>query len=73
LNQSNELVEIYVANGEIEAEIVKGKLESFGIQSFLRVLSAPGEYFAGIGYVSVMVTEKDKGVARELIKGENNA
>ena len=76
MSQSNELVEVYVARGETEAQIIKGLLESNGISCLLKPSSSPSVYVFtvdGLGEVRVMVWEKDAKEARELIRGENHA
>jgi len=73
LNRNNRLVEVYVAKGEAEAEIIKGKLESFGIQALLKTNASPSVHAFSVddlGQVSILVDEKDAGDARELLKGE---
>ena len=67
------LVEVYRAAGEIEAQVIKGLLESNGIYSLLISNSAPSVHvFAvdGMGEFKVMVWESMAGKARELIGGE---
>ena len=76
MNRSNRLVQVYVANGEIEAEVIKGKLESFGIQSILKSHASPSVHAFSVddlGQVSVMVDEKDAEEAKELLKEEQDA
>jgi len=70
------LVEVYLAAGEAEAQIIKSLLESYGISCFLKSNAAPSVHvFAvdGMGEVKVLVQEEVAGKARELIRGEGNA
>ena len=71
-----ELVEVYRAAGEAEAQVIKGLLESSGILCFLKSNAAPSVHaFAidGMGEVKIMVWKEAAGKARELIQGEGNA
>jgi len=75
LNRNKDLVEIYVAMGEAEAQVIKSLLESYGIPSVFRSQAALSTYvFAvdGMGQVSVLVRAEDAEAARELVKGEND-
>ena len=56
MSKGNDLVTVYEASGEMEAQIVKSLLESYGIPSFLRSNAAPSVHmFAvdGMGKVEV--------------------
>jgi hypothetical protein len=73
LNRNSELVEIYIARGEAEANIIKGLLDSYGIPSLLKAQASPSVHvFAvdGMGQVAILVRAEDADDARELIKGE---
>jgi hypothetical protein len=67
------IAEVYRAAGEIEAEIIKGKLESNGIPCFLKSVGAPFNLY-GSGEVAVMVEEAMAEEAKRLIEStkENN-
>ena len=70
------MVEVYRAAGEAEAQIIKGLLNSNGIDCLLKSHASPSVHvFAvdGMGEVKVMVKESMTDKARELIKGENRA
>jgi len=70
------MVEVYRAAGEAEAQIIKGLLNSHGINCLLKSNASPSVHmFAvdGMGEVRVMVWESAVDKARELIKGENYA
>jgi len=76
LNNPEKLVEVYLARGEAEANIIKGLLESYGIPSLLKSLAAPSVHaFAidGMGEVRVMVRESEAGEARKLVREIDNA
>jgi len=51
------LIEVYKAAGELEAQVIKGLLESYGIPCFLKSHAAPSVHmFAvdGLGEVKIM-------------------
>ncbi len=76
MNSPEKLVEVYLARGEAEANIIKGLLESYGIPCLLKSLAAPSVHaFAidGMGEVRVMVRESEVGEARELVREIDNA
>ncbi|MBN1643635.1 MAG: DUF2007 domain-containing protein [Dehalococcoidales bacterium] len=75
MSQSKELVAVYIARGETEAQVIKGLLESNGISCLLKPSSSPSVYVFtvdGLGEVKIMVREEDAGEARELIRGEKH-
>ena len=69
------LVTVYVANGQLEAEIIKGRLESEGIPAILRYESAGLVYgltLDGLGQVEVQVPSSLSQQAMEVLTtGEN--
>ena len=72
MSKGKELVEVYKATGEAEAQVIKGLLESFGIPCLLKSQAAPSVHaftIDGMGEVSVMVGETMVEKARGLIKG----
>jgi hypothetical protein len=72
LNNSGKLIEVYRANGEMEAQVIQGLLESYGIPSLLKSNAARSVHaFAvdGMGEVRVMVREQMADKAKSLIKG----
>jgi len=76
LNQNNDLVQIYVAKGEGEAQIIKGLLESYGIPCMFKpyaAFSASVLVMDGTGQIRIMVKKEDEKDALELVKGEDNA
>jgi len=73
LSKGEKLVEVYKAVGELEAQVIKGLLESYGIPCFLKSHAAPSVHmFAvdGLGEVKVMVGQSGAEKARRLIVGE---
>lgn len=73
MNPTNDLVEVYIARGEAEANIIKGLLESYGIPSLLKSQAAPSVHAFAVddmGQVSVMVRPVDASDAKELINRE---
>ena len=74
-NEPQEMVEIYRAAGESEAQVIKGLLESRGIPSLLKSNAAPSVHVFlvdGMGEVRVMVPASAADKARELIEGKGN-
>ncbi len=70
------MVEVYRAAGEMEAQVIKGLLESHGIPCLLKSNAAPSVHMFvvdGMGEVRVMVWESTSGKARELIRGKGYA
>jgi hypothetical protein len=69
------MVEVYKARTEMEAQIIKGLLESFGIPSYLKSHAAPSVHWFtidGMAEVRVMVLESMAEEAHRLIKEENH-
>ena len=76
MSSNEELVEVYTAVGEAEAQIIKGLLESNGIPCLLKSLAAPSVHaftVDGMGEVKVMVWKSTADGARQLIRREDNA
>jgi hypothetical protein len=70
LNKSGKLVEVYKAPNEMEAQVIKSLLESYGIPCFLKSHAAPSVHMFtvdGMAEVRVMVLESMAGDARNLI------
>ena len=70
------MIEVYKAAGELEAQVIKGLLESYGIPCLLKSNAAPSVHmFAvnGMGEVKVMVFSSMAEKARRLIGGEEHA
>lgn len=72
---NEQLVEVYRARGEAEAQVIKGLLASYDIPCLLQSNAAPSVHMFtvdGMGEVRVMVRESMADEARELIGGEGN-
>ena len=75
MNKNDRLVEVYKAASEMEAQVIKGLLESYGIASFLKSNAAPSVHMFtvdGMGEVRVMVLESVAAQARELIESKED-
>ena len=76
MNKGEKLVEVYKAAGELEAQVIKGLLESYGIPCFFKSHAAPSVHmFAvdGLGEVKIMVQEPLAERAEKLIEREEHA
>ena len=76
MNRGEELVEVYTAAGEAEAQIIKGLLESNGIPCLLKSQAAPSVHVFtvdGMGEVKVVVWKSAVAKAKELIRGKDDA
>lgn len=70
-----DLKEVLVSDGMVEAEVVKSKLESFGIPCMLKFESAGrlmGITMDGLGKVQVMVPDEYLSKAREIINADTD-
>jgi hypothetical protein len=68
---TDKLSEVYRAHGEIEAQVIRGKLESRGIPCILESDGAPSVHmvpFTRLGWTRVMVPAKLEQTAREIIE-----
>jgi hypothetical protein len=73
--KNDKLVEVYKARTEMEAQVIRGLLESFGINSVLRSNSAPSVHMFtmdGLAEVKVMVLQSRADEARRLILDKNS-
>ncbi len=73
---NEKMVEVYRAAGEMEAQLIRGLLESYGIPSLLKSRAAPSVHnFAvdGMGEVKIMVWESMAEKARSMIVGGDDA
>jgi hypothetical protein len=68
--EDNKFVTVYTTNGDPEAHIIKGKLETEGIPVLLKYESA-GRVFGitidGLGEIQVQVPENMLEIARKII------
>lgn len=71
---SEEWVEVFVTYDPIEAEIIKGLLESGGITVVLRSskVSPYPVNIGKIGEIKILVRKEDKETAEKVIKGEED-
>ena len=73
MKNKDKLVEVYKARNQMEAQVIKGLLESFDIPSYLQSNAAPSVHvftMDGMGETRVMVVESMAEKARELILDE---
>jgi len=71
LNKKLKTVEVYRANSEIEALVIKSLLESYQIPCLLKSHAAPSVHaftMDGMGEVRVMVAEAQSEKAKSLIE-----
>jgi hypothetical protein len=76
LTEKEKMVEVYKATSEMEAQVIRGLLESYGIPSFLKSHAAPSVHMFtidGMGEVKVMVMSSLAQQAKELIKSDTDA
>ncbi|HLV89130.1 MAG TPA: DUF2007 domain-containing protein [Candidatus Sulfotelmatobacter sp.] len=66
-NPNEKLTKVFDSEDESEALIVKGLLDSAGIDSDLTSASMVQEMFPGLGGMIIMVREEDAEAARRLI------
>ena len=67
------MIEVYKAKGELEAQIIKGMLNSYGIPSLLQSNAASSVHsfvFDGMGVVRIMVPESLAEEATAIICSE---
>ena len=75
MNRDEKLVEVYRSPNEMEAQVIKSLLDSFGIPCLLKSNAAASVHmFAvdGMGEVRVMVLDSMAEKAREIIRGEGD-
>lgn len=75
MSRSQELIAVYKAAGELEAQVIKGLLESYGIPCFLKSHVAPSVHVLtvdGLGEVKIMVQESLVEKAKKLIEREEH-
>lgn len=67
---------MYRSASEMEAQVIKGLLESYGIPCLLQSNAAPSVHVFtvnGMGEVRIMVWDSMLERAKKLIKGKDNA
>jgi hypothetical protein len=62
------LVRVFDAERESEAMVVKGLLDSFGIDADMTSIDAVQETFPGVGGAIILVREEDAARARKTIE-----
>jgi len=65
---NEKLVRVFDTEQESEALIVRGLLESSGIDAEITSLDAPQDILPGVGGTIIMVREEDAAKARQLIE-----
>jgi hypothetical protein len=69
------MIEVYRATGEIEAQIIKSLLDSYGIPCLLKSNAAPSVHVLavdGMAEIKVMVWKSMVDKAKELIQGREH-
>ena len=69
------MVEVYHARNDMEAQVIKGLLESYDIPCFLKSNAAPSVHIFtmdGMSEVKIMVLESLADKAKKLIMSDNN-
>jgi hypothetical protein len=67
-----ELVDVYETQQESEAMVVRGLLESAGIEALVSGFDAPQDVLPGVGGVRVLVSPDEADEARRLIAEHQN-
>ena len=70
--QHDELVQVFDTMEESEAMVVRGLLESAGIEAIVTSLDAPQDILPGVGGVVVRVSPERADEARQLIEDYRN-
>ena len=65
---NKKLVKVFDTEQETEAVVVKGLLESAGIECDLKALDAVQETFPGVGGMIILVGEEDAAEATKIIE-----
>lgn len=76
MNNKTKLVEVYSANGDLEAQVIKGLLESHGMTCLLQphaVSSLQNIIVPGLGGVRVLVSAEEAGQATGLIEAKGDS
>ena len=66
-SMNDELVAVFDSDQESEAMVVRGLLESAGIDAIIAGYDAPQDVLPGVGGVTVRVAPEDAEAARQLI------
>ncbi|MCC7161574.1 MAG: DUF2007 domain-containing protein [Anaerolineae bacterium] len=64
------LVEVYTTYGELQAQVIRTRLESAGIRAIFKndALGTLGFVVDGLGEFKILVDEKDEQAAREVLE-----
>ncbi len=76
MSKKDKLVEVYKARTEMEAQVIKGLLESFDIPCILKANAAPSVHMFtmnGLAEVKVMVPDSLADEAKGLINNDANS
>ena len=65
---NEKLVKVFDSEQESEAMVVKGLLESAGIEADMTALDAPQDTFPGVGGTIILVREEQADEARRVIE-----
>jgi hypothetical protein len=68
----NELVKVFDTEQESEAMVVRGLLESAGVDAIMRSLEAPQDVLPGVGGIIIEVREDQAEEARRIIEDYQN-
>lgn len=68
MNDPN-LVEVYTTYGELQAQVIRSRLEAAGIRAIFQneALGTLGFIMDGLGEFHILVAAKDEAAARELL------
>lgn len=66
---NKKLIRVFDTDEESEAFVVRGLLESSGIDCDMANLEAPQDILPGVGGIIILVREEDAAEARSLIEG----
>jgi len=64
---NEKLVKVFDTEQETEAMVVKGLLDSAGIESDIKSIDAPQDTFPGVGGTILLVREEDADEAEKII------
>lgn len=64
------LVEVYKAYGELEAQVIRSKLQAAGIRAIFQneALGTLGFVLDGLGEFKILVAEQDEQAARDVLQ-----
>ncbi len=75
MSKEGKLVEVYKAGNDMEAQVIRGLLESYDIPCFLKSNAAPSVHLFtvdGMAEVKILVLESMADRARELIVSDRD-